>query len=418
MTNRRRLLLLGLFVLVGVNLRTVLLGVPPILPLIQHTLGLSHTGLGLLTALPVLVMGLAAWPAGLLMAKLGGRTAVAIGLALVAAGAMLRAVGASVLPLYVFTVALSLGIALAQTSVVALVRLWFPQQIGLASALYTDGIISGEALAAGLTIPVLLGWFGHDAWRAALAAWGLPVLAVLMLWLIVAPGGHARADPRPSRIVAPSTGSTRVAGRPLWLMALHLGLLSGCSSLIYFNMNAWTAPYNAAFGHSDQTALSLALLNAAQLPVSFAITPVAQRLTGRRLPLMASGVLCLGALAGWIWMPAASQPFWAIIFGASTVTILVLGIALPPYFATPATVARLVGAALTVSYLLSFCGQLLGATLWDITGRPAFVFLPVAVASALLILLAALLPRRRNDSAPAIVSEPTSSPPAIRQASA
>src|SRR5579863_7700865 len=68
--------------LVGINLRTVILGVPPVLPLIQHDLKLDNTLIGLLTALPVLCMGVLAFPAAGLAARVGGRVAVALGLGL------------------------------------------------------------------------------------------------------------------------------------------------------------------------------------------------------------------------------------------------------------------------------------------------------------------------------------------------
>jgi MFS transporter, CP family, cyanate transporter len=43
---------------VGFNLRSVILGVPPVLPLIQHGLELSYTATGFLTAWPVLSIGI------------------------------------------------------------------------------------------------------------------------------------------------------------------------------------------------------------------------------------------------------------------------------------------------------------------------------------------------------------------------
>src|SRR5712692_1181246 len=106
----RQLCALGLLVLVGLNLRTVLLGVPPVLPLIQRDLGLSHTGIGFLTALPVLVMGGAAWPGGVLAGRIGGRAAVAVGLTLLAIGSALRVLRADLPSLYLFTGLFSLGI--------------------------------------------------------------------------------------------------------------------------------------------------------------------------------------------------------------------------------------------------------------------------------------------------------------------
>jgi MFS transporter, CP family, cyanate transporter len=361
-----------------------------VLPQIARDLQLSHTATGLLTALPVLCMGLGAGPAGLLMPRFGGRLAVALGLALVGAGAMLRAISPTIWPLYAMTVVLSLGIALAQTSIVALVRIWFPGRIGFASALYTNGVIIGEALAAGLTLP-LLTLFGADAWRPAVAVWGIPVFVVLVLWMAVTPPGK----PPPKHIDA--GGANRVAEltvpRPFMLLGLHLGLLSGSCSVIYFTMNAWTAPYNAAMGQSGVTALSLALLNASQLPVCLCLTPFAQRLTGARLPFALSGIFCLVAMVGWVMTPPGLQPLWAAVFGASSVSVLVLGLALPPFFASPAAVARLVGVTLTVSYLLSFSAQVVGGRLWDVTGHPLAAFAPIPLAGVLMVVLAILLPR-------------------------
>src|SRR5437773_12163301 len=86
----RKITVCILLILVGFNLRSVILAVPPILPLIQHDLKLSYTETGLVTALPVLVLAGAAWPSGLLAERIGARTCVSIGLALLGGGALLR----------------------------------------------------------------------------------------------------------------------------------------------------------------------------------------------------------------------------------------------------------------------------------------------------------------------------------------
>jgi MFS transporter, CP family, cyanate transporter len=98
----RTQLVFALIVFVGVNLRSVILAVPPVLPLIQRDLHLSYTATGLLTSLPLLLMGGFALPAGLLAGRLGGRSIVAVGLALLAGGAVLRGVWPTTLPLYIF----------------------------------------------------------------------------------------------------------------------------------------------------------------------------------------------------------------------------------------------------------------------------------------------------------------------------
>src|SRR6266849_2493513 len=82
----------GLIVLVAINLRTALLGIPPILPLLSRDLHLTYTETGLITSLPTLVMGVASLPVGFLIGRVGGRSMVAIGLVLLTLGAFLRAI--------------------------------------------------------------------------------------------------------------------------------------------------------------------------------------------------------------------------------------------------------------------------------------------------------------------------------------
>ncbi|MDI3341793.1 MAG: MFS transporter [Sphaerobacter sp.] len=390
--GERRLVLLGLIFLVGVHLRTVLLGVPPVLPLIQRDLALSYTATGLLTGLPVLIMGGAAWASGRAIERIGGRRAVTIGLALLTAGALLRASFPAALPLYLFTAVLSLGIALSQTAVPVLVRHWFPRHIGLASALYTDGIIAGEVLAVAATGPLLRHWLGAESWRASFVFWGLLVVPVLLLWLALTPA----AELQPARAgggVPSASASPRPAPARPRVRAWHLGLISSGGGLIYFTMNSWIPSYNAALGHADATALALTLLNAAQIPVSLALTVVAQRLVGRRWPFIAAGAICLGTLIGWATTPVTWQPLWVMVFGGASVAVLVLGTALPPLLARPGEVARLTGATLTVSYGVAFAGPFVGGWLWDQFDRPVLAFTPIAAASLVLMLLGARLPR-------------------------
>src|SRR5947208_15184874 len=86
----RKVIICVLLTLVGFHLRSVILAVPPILPLIQHDLRLTYTATGFLTALPVLVLACAAWPSWLLAERIAERTCVTIGLSLLGGGALLR----------------------------------------------------------------------------------------------------------------------------------------------------------------------------------------------------------------------------------------------------------------------------------------------------------------------------------------
>ena len=391
-----------LITLVGFNLRSVILGVPPVLPLIQHDLGLTYTATGLLTALPVLALALLAWPSGLLAERIGARLSVSIGLALLSAGALLRAFRLTTYSLFLFTLVLSVGIAVTQTAIPVLIRRWYPKQIGLASALFSDGLILGEAVAAGITVLIMVQFLGNDNWAGTFVFWGIPVVVLFALWLFLAPPAPAKVNrPRLSRQHA-TTKSIDV-NSPIQrkrVNALHLGILVGGGSLIYFGMNAWIASYNQALHQSYVTPASLLSLNAAQLPVSIGVTFVAQHIAGRRWPFIVAGIISALAIVGWIFTPAELQPLWAALLGGSGALVFTLGIALPPLLAAPHDVGRLAGITLSLTYGVAFVGPFIGGALWDLFNVPALAFVPVVIASVMLIVLGALLPSRSSFGIP------------------
>lgn len=382
---------LGLVFFVGINLRASILAVPPVLPTIQSSLGLSYTATGLLTSLPILVFGGCAWPAGLLVGRFGARRLVLAGLLLVALGACLRGVVPATLPLYVFTAVLSLGIALAQTAVPTLARQWFPLRVGLVSALFSDGLIFGEAVSSSLNGPLTQHALGASQWNVGLALWAAPAALALLLWIIFAPPApatqpKARANAGP----AASTSIPRQHGASAW----HLGLVLGSGSLIYFAVNGWIPPYNTALGRATLTPLALGVLNFAQLPMTITVTIFAQHLAGRRWPFIAAGVACLLGVVGLVLLPADLEVICAAVLGASSSAVFALGIALPALLAGENTVARLTGAMLAISYSVAFLGPLVGGALWDHLGMAWLAFVPVMLAAALLVVLGRMLPAR------------------------
>lgn len=387
-----------LITFVGFNLRSIILGVPPILPLIQRDLGLSYTATGLLTALPVLILAIGAWPSGLLAERIGARFSVSIGLVLLATGTILRAFRLTTFSLFFFTLVLSIGITLTQTAIPVLIRRWFPKQIGLVSALFSDGLILGEAVAAGITVLVMVRFLGSDSWAHTFVFWGIPVVVLLAFWLWLAPPAPVKIGNRyetPQHATKKSLDGNSTI-QPKRVNALHLGILVGGGSLIYFGMNAWIASYNQALHQSYLTPVALLSLNAAQLPVSLGVTLVAQQIAGRRWPFIAAGIISVFAILGWVFTPTALQPLWAALLGGSGALVFTLGIALPPLLAAPQEVGRLTGITISLTYGVAFIGPFIGGALWDLFNIPALAFVPVLVASVMLIILGAFLPTRAS----------------------
>ena len=367
--------------LVGINLRTVLLGVPPTLPTLHRALGLSYSGAGLLTSLPVLILAAGAVPGAFLVGRLGARGAVAIGLALLAAGAALRGSAPMALTLFAFTIVMAAGIAITQPALPTLVQDWFPDHIGRATGVYSNGLLVGEVIAAVVTLPVLLGRFALG-WRGALAIWALPASVCLLAWVLLAPPARRATEEAVDRWL-PDLRSAR---------AWRLGLLMGGASVMYFGMNAWIPDTLAARGESGLTTAALGLLNFMQLPMSAAVVLAGDLLVGRRWPYVLAGFLGVVGLVGFTLGPAPLIPGFAGLVGAGSSLVFILNLGLPPLLAAPREVASLSAFMFAAGYACAFVGPALGGVAWDASGRWQLALAPIALACLIVIGLGASLP--------------------------
>jgi CP family cyanate transporter-like MFS transporter len=86
----RQNLTLAVLVLTGINMRPLLTSIGPLLPDIRAASGMSYTLAALLTALPVIAMGVLALAAGWVDRYIGQKRSIALSLLIIAAGALLR----------------------------------------------------------------------------------------------------------------------------------------------------------------------------------------------------------------------------------------------------------------------------------------------------------------------------------------
>lgn len=364
--------------LAGTALRFTILAVPPVLAIIQSDLNLTGTQVGILTSLPVVMMGLAAVPGSLLIARFGALSALMIGLVLTALGGALRGVAFEAWTLFAATVAMGAGVAVMQPAMPSLVRQWLPHRIGFGSAVFTNGLLVGEVVPVALTVPLLLGAFGLG-WQGGLAFWSLPTLAVAAIVFWFAPRASS-----PAAIAAPMRWWPDWRSPQTW----RLGLVFSAANTLYFGVNAFVPGYLSASGHPDLIAPTLTALNAGQIPASILLLAVAARAERRIWPLMLMGIVALAAIAGLVATTSAWTVFFAGVSGFTVATILTLGLALPATLCAPEDVGRMAAAMFTIGYALAVILSVAGGALWDLTGDVRFAFLPVACGALPLLLLA------------------------------
>ena len=366
--------------LCGVCLRITALAIPPVIPLLHRDLNLSETDVGWLASLPPMLFALAAIPGAVLIARFGIVPALVVGLLLNALGSAARAALPNAAMLYATTIVMAAGIAIMQPALPPLVRAWFPQRIGFATAVYTNGLLVGETIAVALTIPLVLPLV-NDSWRLSFVVWSMPVLITALLVLACAP------CPR-------STNGAAAVGRAWWPdwrrpLIWRLGAILGSVNAMYFVTNAFLPDFLTAAGRPDLISSALTAENFCQLPASLVMLVVAGRLVKRPWAYVVAGALSLMSLVG--IMTAGSGGwivFWSGVLGFVTTAILVLGLALPSVLSAPNDVPRTSAGMFTISYGIAMVLSVLGGWLWDFTHTPIAGFLPVALCAVLVMALA------------------------------
>lgn len=379
---------LSLLWLAGVALRLTILAVPPVIPLIHDQLNLNATQVGILTGLPSMLFAFAAVPGSLLIARLGVHSALVVGLLLTALGGALRGLFPDIGWLYAMTIAMGAGVAIMQVTMPPSVRAWMPDRIGFATAVYTNGLLIGEILPVALMLPLVLPLV-HNSWQWGFVVWSVPVAIIAALILVFAP--------RPS-VGNAAASATRRKWWPDWHDPLiwQLGIMLGTINATYFTTNAFLPDYLRSNGQGEWISAALTALNTGQLPASFILLAVAGRLERKAWPYVVCGLLCVLATGGIVFGSGAWIISAAILQGFAAAAILILVLALPPLLAPPDDVHRVTAAMFTISYSCAVIVPVISGLAWDLSGKAAFAFLPIALCGIVLVLLAPAINRVRR----------------------
>jgi len=363
-----RLLLLWLG---GIDLRLTMLAVPPLIPLIHRELHLDEKSIGALVSLPVLILAVASVPGSLLIAKLGVRRALLIGLGFVGVFSALRGFGPSTPVLYTATFLMGVGVAVSQPAFPSLVREWFPRRIAIATAVYSNGILVGETLPTALTTPVGVLPLAHGDWRWAIAMWSVIVLLSAAGIVLAAPAGRSVVK--------------GVASRwwPSWResQAVRIGLVMGMASAVYFGSNAYIPDFLDQTGRHNLISPTLLALNGAQLLTAPTVA-IWQRLLTGKIGFVGSSVLMAVAQLGIVLTPGVGVVLWALVLGFAAALSFIVVLTLPPRLAAAGDVHRMSAAIFTVQYAVAFVLPLIAGALWDATGLAVLAFAPGVAATA------------------------------------
>jgi MFS transporter, CP family, cyanate transporter len=365
--------------LVGISLRLTMLAVPPIIPQIHDELQLNGTEVGLLNGLPSSLLALAAVPGSLLIARVGVRKALIVGLLLIACGGALRGLIPSLGWLYLMTIAMSVGVAFSQVTMPPAVRAWTPSHITFATALYTNGMLVGEVLPSALTLSTVMPLV-RESWQWAFVFWSVPVCIIAFV--------IQRLAPLPSQSTL-SSGARRTWW-PDWRNKIvwRLGLMLGCINALYFATNAFIPGYLREQGQAEWISSVLSGFNSGQLPASAILLLFARQLQLKIWPIVASSICCVLATAGIVFTSGPWAVAAAVLDGFAAGAIFILVLALPPLISPPEDLHRVTAAMFTISYSCAVAIPTISGMFWDWSGQAAFAFLPIGACGLIVIALA------------------------------
>lgn len=339
-------LLVGLF-LIGINLRPALSSVAPVLADVRSTTGLSATGAGWLTTVPVLCLGAFGPLAPRLASRFDSERVIFVFLLALAAGIALRSLF-SVPGLFAGTLLAGASIGVIGVLLPGIIKRDFPARPAAMTGFYTMALCLGAAVAAGATVPLRDG-FGGD-WRPALAFWALPATLAALVWL---PQLRTRHE---------HSARTRHEVQGLWRdpLAWQVTAYMGLQSSLAYCVFGWFPLILHERGMSALDAgLMLSLTVAFQLVTALAAPSLATRGKDQRAASALLLGLTLAGLLGSLYAPLETIRIWVILLGLGQGGLFSIALTLIVLRSPDAHVAaHLSGMAQSVGYTFAALGPL------------------------------------------------------------
>lgn len=345
-----------LVVLLALNLRPILTSIGPLLEPMRQSTGLGYQQAALLTALPVLCMGLVPLLQPWLRRWLSEHAGMLAGLSAIALACLWRLQLGSAGALIASAVLAGLGVAVVQGMMPGLVNRWFPGRLAAAMGLYSAALMSGGGLAA-LLGPSISAYFGR--WQVGLGLWAVPAVLALCAWLVLRPRKEAT-------VLGGAARGHWFGNRRAWLLALYFGLINGG----YTSMVAWLPAYHLEHGGTAQGGGELVgLMTVFQVAGALGLPLLLRRLTDRRPGLWLALLVQLGGFSGLLLAPGSAMGLWVAMIGLGLGACFSLSLTLTiEHLRTPAEAGSLAAFVQGVGFIVTGIVPYITGWLRDVSG--------------------------------------------------
>lgn len=266
---------------ISINMRPAITSIGPLLETIREQLLLSNAQVSLLTAVPVICMGIFAMLAPILKRTFGLKKTMTVMIILIGVMTAVR----GFLPGYAVLIgtAFIVGIAIAVMGPLlsALIKQYFPDRAASVIGIYSFGMGVGSAASAGLTA-VFFDKTG--SYLFALSIWSALALVGLVAWFLAM---TSRVEVRQLDAIVVKAKRKQVKSpwksQKAWLFLLFFGLQSSA----FFSIITWLAPIATSAGMTLlQAGTLLSVMTTVQIFLNILLPQLMQRFPTRKFWLL------------------------------------------------------------------------------------------------------------------------------------
>ena len=284
-------IIIAIFVL-SVNMRPAITSIGPMLETIREQLTLSNAQVSLLTAVPVICMGLFASLAPIMNRKFGLKRTIYLMIIIIGIMTGLRGFVSGFPVLIVTAFFIGIAIAIIGPLLSAMIKQYFPERTASVIGIYSFGMGVGSAASAGLTAVI---FESTESYPFSLSIWSILAIVGIAVWYQATKTSMSviPSNPQIARLNLKTLKSPWKI-RKAWLFLLFFGLQSSA----FFSIITWLAPLGISSGMTLlQAGLLLSIMTTVQLFLNIIIPLLMQKFPARKFWLflmLTAGTIALG----------------------------------------------------------------------------------------------------------------------------
>lgn len=373
-------------ILVAINMRTPIVVLGSIAPLLKQDLAITQVEIGWLGAIPMFMFAFGALVSARFSKWVGIHNLLPLMIILLILGMVLRVVVVNGWFFFAGTSILSLAIGFLNTITMPAIKQLAPKNIPLVTGLYSLAMTIMAGVVAGIVLPMshILGW------RLATGVWAVLSMFAFMFWWRLRPNlvlgshqqhhlNHKLSDDNSPQVAIQNWQQipNPKQDKSIWKMpiAWWLAIFLGLQSLMYYLVASFLPSILVSKGLSLIRAGYLAMLFQLMAPIAILLLTwvMSRKDHARTMAMLASILIAMGAAGMAFGQFDANPLFWASVwticagFGASLVfTLTLMLINLRTYDIVQAS--ELSSMSQAVGYTIAMAGPLGAGWLHEASG--------------------------------------------------